>query len=165
MLIARGIIGAVLLFLGQELHFVFAGAMAGLIGFRLTPLLPPQWPGYYDYIFIGILALIAAAVPIIHERTGYFVSGFLAGAYILVEFYAPGVLTVPFFPFLLGGVIGSLFIGLFTHWALMLVSCLFGAYYVTDLFAISINVKILVTAGLFVIGALTQVIMWRMQKN
>lgn len=165
MLIARGIIGAVLLFLGQELQFVFAGAMAGLIGFRLLPLLPPHWPWYYSYIFIGILALIAAAVPMLHERVGYFVSGFLAGGYILVEYFAPGVQAVPWLPFLVGGVLGSLFIGLLTHWALILVSSLFGAYYATGLFALPINVKILLTAGLFVIGALTQVIMWRMQKN
>ncbi|RPJ27415.1 MAG: hypothetical protein EHM33_08155 [Chloroflexi bacterium] len=165
MLLAKGVLGAVLLFLGQELHFLFAAAMAALIGLRLTPLLPPQWPGLYDYVFVGILALIAAAIPLIHERVGYFVSGFLAGGYFLVEYYAPGVLTLPLFPFIFGGVIGSLIIGLFTHWGLMMVSCLIGVYFVTNLFTLSSTAKILVSAGLFVIGALTQVIIWRMQKD
>ena len=32
MLIVKGIIGAILLFLGRELNFLFAGAMAFLIG-------------------------------------------------------------------------------------------------------------------------------------
>jgi hypothetical protein len=165
MIIARGIMGAILLFLGQELHFFFAAAMAALIGFRLAPLLPAPWPGYYDYIFIGLLAVIAAAIPLIHERIGYFFSGFLAGGYFLVEFYAPGGFTLPLLPFLMGGMIGALLIGLLTHWGLMLASCMIGAYYVTGMFTLSSTAEILVTSGLFIIGALTQVIIWRMQKN
>jgi hypothetical protein len=38
MQIARGVIAGILLFLGRELNFLFAAAMAALIGFRLTPL-------------------------------------------------------------------------------------------------------------------------------
>lgn len=157
---AQAVIGGVLLFLGRELNFLFAAGMAILIGFRLTPGLPPQWPEYYDYIFVAILALIAAAIPLIHERTGYVVSGFLAGGFFLVEYFAPGVLKVPLVPFLIGGVIGALILGIFTEWALMIVSCLIGAYYVMNYFNLSPNARILVGSGLFIVGALTQVIIW-----
>src|SRR5512138_1670082 len=147
MQIAKGIIGGVLLFLGQELDFVFAASMAILIGFRLTPLLPPQWPTYYDYIFIGLLAVIATAVPVINERFGYFFSGFLAGGYFLVEYQTPGELVLPLVPFLVGAVAGALFIGLLTRWAMILASCLIGTYYVVNLFALAPTPKILVSAG------------------
>jgi hypothetical protein len=165
MQIVRGVIGGILLFLGRELNFLFAAAMAAFIGLRLTPLLPPQWPGWTDYALMVVLALIAAAVTLINERVGYFLSGFLAGSYFLVEYYEPGVLTLPLIPFLVGGVIGSIIIGIFTEWALMVVSCLIGAYYVTNLFRLSPTAEILVGSGLFIIGALTQVILMRMQKN
>ena len=165
MQIVRGAIAGILLFLGRELNFLFAAAMAALIGFRLTPLLPAQWPGWSDYAFVIGLALIAAGITIARERIGYFLSGFLVGGYVLVEYYAPGVLTLPMLPFLVGGVIGSLIIGIFTEWALMVVSCLFGAYYVTTLFTLSPTAEILVASGLFVLGALTQVIIMQMQKN
>ena len=165
MQIARAVIGGILLFLGRELNFLFAAAMAALIGFRLTPILPAQWPGYYDYIFIGLLAVIAAVVPLINERVGYFFSGFLAGGYFLVEYFAPGALTIPLLPFLVGGVIGSVILGVFTEWAMIIVSCLIGAYYVTNMFTLSPIAEILVGAGLFIIGALTQVIIMRMSKN
>src|SRR5436309_811849 len=144
MQVIRGVMGGILLFLGRELNFLFAAAMAALIGFRLTPLLPAQWPGWYDVIFIVILAITAAAIVIINERVGYFLSGFLAGGYFLVEYYAPGILTLPLLPFLIGGAIGSLIIGIFTEWALMIVSCLIGAYYVTNLFTLSPTAQILV---------------------
>jgi hypothetical protein len=165
MQVIRGVIAGVLLFLGRELNFLLAAAMAALIGLRLTPLLPAQWPGWADYAFMGALALIAAAITLRNERVGYFLSGFLAGGYFLIEYFEPGVLTVPWLLFLIGGVIGSVIIGIFTEWALMIVSCLIGAYYVTNLFTLSPTAEILVGSGLFIIGALTQVILMRMQKN
>jgi hypothetical protein len=165
MQIAKVIIGAVVLFLGRELHFLFAAAMATLIGFRLTPLLPSQWPAWYGYGFIALLALLAAVVPVINQRAGYFVSGFLAGGYLLVEYYAPGILTLPLLPFLVGGFVGSLILGIFTEWALMILSSVIGAYYVGSYFALPWTTQILVTSGLFVIGALTQVILWYMEKH
>ena len=165
MLILRGVMAGILLFLGRELNFLFAATMAAFIGLRLTPLLPAQWPWWSDYAFMAVLASIAASITFINERVGYFWSGFLAGGYFLIEYYEPNFLTVPLIPFVFGGVIGSLIIGIFKDWALMLVTCLMGAYYVTNLFRLPLNAQILVAAGLFIIGAITQVILMRMQKD
>ena len=85
MLIVRGVIGGIILFLGRELNFIFAGGMAALIGFRLTPKLPASLPGWADYAFIVALAVIAAGVVLANERVGFFLSGFLAGGYVLVK--------------------------------------------------------------------------------
>lgn len=165
MQVIRAVIGGIFLFLGRELNFFFAGALAGLIALRLTPLLPFQWPRWSHYVFIFGLAVIAAAVTMRWERFGYFLSGFLVGGYFLVEYYEPGVLTLPLLPFLIGGALGAIVIGVFTEWALMIVSCLVGAYYLTTLFVLSPDAEMLVGSGLFIIGALTQVVLWRMQKN
>jgi hypothetical protein len=165
MLIARGLIGGILLFLGRELNFLMAAAMAAFIGLRLTPFLPPQWPGWSDYAFILGLGAIAAWITIANERAGYFLSGFLVGASFLVEYYQPGVLTLPLLPFLVGGALGSIVLGVFTQWALMIISALVGAYYVTNIFTLDPTVEILVGSGLFIIGALTQVVLWWMQKD
>jgi hypothetical protein len=163
MQVIRAIIGGVFLFLGRELNFFFAAALAALIGLRLTPLLPQAWPGWSDYVLMSSLAIAAAILVIARERFGYFVSGFLVGSYFLVEYYEPGVLTLPLLPFLVGGGIGTIIIGVFTEWALMIVSCLLGAYFLTNLFVLSPIAEILVGSGLFIIGALTQVILMQMQ--
>lgn len=165
MQIVKGAIGGVLLLLGQELDFLFSAAIAVLIGLRLALLLPPHWPALYGYILIGVLALIAAMIPLINERVGYFLCGFLAGGYFLVEFLAPGVLTLPLVPFMIGAVIGSLIIGLLTKWAMIIASTLIGTYYVMNLFVLDPMTKMLVAAGLFIIGAITQVILMHMHKN
>lgn len=161
----RGIIGGVILFLGHELNFIFAAAMAALIGFRLTPLLPPQWPSWSDAAFMVTLAVIAAILTLLNERAGYFVSGFLAGGYLLVEYFAPNLLTLPLLPFFIGGVIGALVLGFLTEWALIIVSAAIGASYVLNLFRLSPTAEILVGAGLFIVGALVQVVAMQYQKH
>jgi hypothetical protein len=165
MLLIRGIIGGILLFLGRELNFLFAGAMAALIGFRLLPILPAQWPAWSDIAFIITLALIAALIVLLNERVGYFLSGFLAGGFFLVEYYAPNSVGLPWLPFVVGGVIGSLILGLLTEWALILVSAAIGAFYVLNLFRLNPTAEILIGAGLFILGALTQVIIMQAQKD
>jgi hypothetical protein len=163
--IVRGVIGGILLFLGHELNFLFAGAMAALLGFRLIPLLPSQWPGWVDYAFIIGLGVIAAAAVLLNERVGYFISGFLAGGLLLVEYYAPDTLTIPLLPFVVGGVIGALIIGIFTDWALILVTAAIGAAYILNLFILDPMLEILIGAGLFIVGALTQVVIMQSQKH
>ncbi len=165
MLIIRGIIGGIILFLGRELNFLFAGGMAALVAFRLTPKLPSSLPSWADYAFIIGMAVIVAAVVIANERAGYFISGFFAGGYILMERFEPGVLTFPVLPFLVGSVIGAVVIGFFTEWALIVITSLIGAIYATSLFTLGQTAETLVAGGLFVIGALTQVILMRMQKQ
>jgi hypothetical protein len=165
MLIARGVIGGILLFLGRELNFLLAAAMAALLSFRLLPFLPAQWPGWYDYVLILGLAIIAGAIPLRSPRLGYYVSGFIAGGAFLVEYSAPDGVTFLLVPFLVGGVLGSLILGVFTEWALIIISCLIGAYYITDMFALAYIPQMLVGSGLFIIGALTQAFMRRGEQD
>lgn len=165
MLIARGIIGGIFLLLGRELNFLFAAVMAAFLALRMTPQLPSGWPAWSHYAFILGLGALAAAITIIRERAGYFVSGFLVGAATLVEYSQPGVLTLPLLPFLLGGTAGSLLLGIFTEWALIVISCLVGVYSVMNMFTLHPTAEKLVGAGLFIIGALTQSILKRSQNN
>ena len=165
MLAARAVIGGIVLFLGRELNFLFAAAMAALLSFRLIPFLPREWPGWYDYVLMLGLAVIAGIIPIVNERLGYVVSGFIAGGTFLVEYVAPGDVILPVAPFLFGGILGAFTLGIFTDWALILISCLIGAYYLTSLFALAYIPKMLVGSGLFIIGALTQALMRRSQND
>lgn len=164
-IVLRGVIGATLLFLGRELNFLFAAAMAVLWSFRIAPRLPDAWPTWGLWALVIVLALVAAIIALINERVGYFLSGFLAGSFFLVEYFAPGAATVPVLPFIIGGVIGSFVLGLLTEWAMILVSSAIGAAYVLGLFRLNPTAEILVGAGLFVVGALTQVIIMQSQKH
>src|SRR5512140_2274240 len=108
MLVIRGIIGGVILFLGRELNFLFAGAMAFLIAVRLTPMLPSQWPNWTEWVFMVGLGVLAALLTFVDERGGFALSGFLAGGYVMAEWYTPDMLMIPVVQFIIGGVVGAL---------------------------------------------------------
>ncbi len=166
MITIRAILGGVFLFLGRELNFLFAGGMAALIAFRVLPLLPDAWPPWADYAFVIGLGAAAAAAPAINERFGYAVSGFLGGGYFMAEYFAPGVAAIPILHFAVGSVIGGVLMGIFTDWALMVISSIIGAFFVVDLFTFrSPELKTMASGGLFMAGALTQVIIRRMQQQ
>jgi hypothetical protein len=162
--IVRGVFGAILLFLGRELNFVFAGGFAVLFAFRVLPLLPADWPAWADPAFIIGLGLITAAVALVNTRVGYYVAGFLGGGYFLVEYFAPGGSNIPLIPFFVGSVIGAMIMGFFTEWALMIISSAVGAFFIVDLFILRREVEMMISGALFLIGALVQVILWRMQR-
>jgi len=165
MILVRGVLGAILAFLGRELNFLFAGGFAAMIALRVVPILPASWPSWGPLAFVALIAIIAGSIPFINERAGYVVSGFLAGGFFLADYYVPGFIAIPILPFLVGGAVGGLAMGFLTEWALMIVSSLVGAIYAMDLFTMSFALKLLLTGLLFLAGALTQVVMRRMQQK
>lgn len=164
MILIRGALGGILLFLGRELNFLFAGGFAAMIALRVVPLLPSSWPAWGDIAFIVVMAAIAAAIPAINELAGYVVSGILAGGFYLADYYVPGFIAIPILPFLVGGAVGGIVMGLLKEWSLMIVSSLVGAIYVMDLFTFRREIELMLTGLLFFAGALTQVLTWRAQK-
>jgi hypothetical protein len=164
MILIRGALGGILLFLGRELNFLFAGGFAAMIALRVVPLLPSSWPAWGDIAFIVGMTAIAAAIPAINERAGYVVSGILAGGFYLADYYVPGFIAIPILPFLVGGAVGGIVMGLLKEWSLMIVSSLVGAIYVMDLFTFRRDLELMLTGLLFFVGALTQVLVWRAQK-
>lgn len=165
MLVIRGIIGGIVLFLGRELNFLFAGAMAFLVAVRLTPMLPSQWPDWTEWAFMIGLGILAASLTFVDDRGGYIISGFLAGGYVAAEYYTPNMLVIPVMPFILGGIVGALILGIFTEWALIVLSSLIGGYYLTTMFRLAQTPRVLITAGLIIIGAVVQAIIMRQQKQ
>lgn len=161
----RGAAGVMILFLGRELSFLFSGALAAFIGFRLTPLLPTAWPVWSDTAFVIAIAVIAGTLTLINKDLGYYVSGFLIGGYVFAEIYAPNSLSVPLLPFFVGSVLGAVIIGLLTDWGMILVSTLIGTYLIYGVLPMVGTAKTLASAGIFVVGAITQVVLFQMQKH
>lgn len=161
----QGAAGVIILILGRELSFLFSAAMAAFLGYRLTPFLPSAWPSWSENAFVLGLAIIAAILTSLDKRAGYYVSGFLIGGYVFNELYAPNSLSVPVLPFLVGSVLGAVLIGLFTEWAMILVSTLIGTYIIYGILPLFGTAKTLASAGIFIVGALVQVILFQMQKH
>lgn len=161
----RGVAGVVILFLGRELSFLFSAALAAFLGTRLLPLLPAAWPAWGDLAFLATLAILAAVFTVINKDAGYYVCGFLVGGFALTEYFAPGVAAIPILPFIVGSVLGAVAIGLLREWGVILVSCLIGTYLIYGILPLFGIAKTLASAGIFIVGALAQVIFFQMQKH
>jgi len=161
----RGVAGVVILFLGRELSFLFSAALAAFLGTRLLPLLPATWPSWADLAFLAALAILAAVLTVINKDAGYYVCGFLVGGFALTEYFAPGVAAIPILPFIVGSVLGAVIIGLLGEWGIILVSCLIGTYLIYGVLPLFGIAKTLASAGIFIVGALAQVIIFQMQKH
>lgn len=158
--------GGAFLFLGRELNFLFAGGMTLLLAIRLTPLLPATLPSWAGLAFIIGMGILAAGIAIINARVGYVISGFVAGGFFLSDYYVPDFTgTPPILPFIVGSVIGAVIMGLLTEWAMIIVSSLVGAIFLTSLFTLGQTARTLLTAGLVIIGGVTQAFIMRMQKQ
>jgi hypothetical protein len=157
--------GVIILFLGREVSFLFSAAMAYFIGIRLTPYLPASWPAWGDLAFLAVIAVTAAALTLIDKRTGYYVCGFLIGGFVFNEIYAPGSLIIPILPFFVGSVLGAVIIGLSGEWGMIVVASLIGTYFIYGVLPLRGTAKTLVSAGVFVVGTLAQVILFQMQKH
>lgn len=164
--IIKGVMGGVMLFLGRELNFLFAGSVTALLATRLTPLLPSGLPAWGDTAFVIGMGILAAGIALINTRVGYFISGFVAGGYFLSDYYVPNFTGIPpILPFIVGSGAGALIMGLLTEWAMIIVSSVVGAIFLTSLFPLGQTARTLVTAGLVIIGAIVQVLIMRMQKQ
>jgi len=161
----RGIAGAMILFLGRELSFLFSAAMAAFLGARLTPLLPSTWPSWSATAFVITLAVLAAILTAINESAGFYVSGFLIGGYAFTEYFAPNSLSIPLLPFIVGSVLGAVIIGLLTDWSMIIVSTFIGTYLIYGILPWFGTARTLASAGIFIVGALAQVVIFQMQKH
>jgi len=161
----RGIAGAVILFLGRELSFLFSAVMAIFLGARITHLLPAAWPSWADLAFLAALAILAAALTLLNKDASYYICGFLIGGFVLSEYFAPGTATVPLLPFIIGSVLGAVSLGLLREWGMIVVSCLIGGYLIYGVLPLYGTAKTLAIAGIVVVGAIAQVIIFQMQKH
>lgn len=164
-MILRAVVGVITLFLGRELSFLFCGAMAALLGLRLTPFLPASWPFWGDYAFLAVLAIVAALLTRAHERAPFIIGGFLAGGFGASEYFAPGVQVIPLIPFILGSLVGATIVGILGEWGMIIVSSMVGVYLIYGVLPIFGMAKTLVSAAIFVVGVVAQAIMFQSQKH
>src|SRR5215813_1766120 len=101
------VVGALILFFGRRLFWLFVAAVGFWMGVELTPYLlqhPPPWLGIVVALFLG---LIGAALAFILQKVAIAVSGFLVGGYLVVAFLN----TAPqhaWIAFLIGGILGAI---------------------------------------------------------
>ena len=171
--IAKAVFGGMMLILGRDLDWLFSVGIGLLVGLKITALLQISSPLWMVLLTIIAVGAIGALPYIVYPESRYLVTGFLFGGYMLSEyannvfgaFLGKGISGSVWLIFLVGAVLGAIFLAVTKEWGLMLSSALIGAFLVADLF---INLPqltaTLIASGLFILGGIIQIVVMRTQQ-
>lgn len=162
------VIGALVLFLGRKLFWLFVAVIGFAAGLAIAARLfdvRPEWIALVLGIVLGVVGIVLA---IVLQRLAIGVAGFLAGAFIATSL--AGALGVErggllWLAAVAAGILGALLLSTLFDWALIGLSSLAGATLVIEALHPAPAIAWVGLAGLFVVGAAVQVSMMYREKH
>ena len=130
------VVGVLLLLLGRRLYWLFVGGIGFVVGLSLATGFTHRGPDG-TALLIGLGAgLLGIVLALVLQRLAIVVAGFLAGAWLGVEFVravgAP-IAGTPWIPALVGGVVGAILAAALFDAVLVILSSLVGAALLVEL--------------------------------
>ena len=130
------VVGVLLLLLGRRLYWLFVGGIGFIVGLSLATGFTHRRPDG-TALLIGLGAgLLGIVLALVLQRLAIVVAGFLAGAWLGVEFVravgAP-IAGTPWIPALVGGVVGAILAAALFDAVLVILSSLVGAALLAEL--------------------------------
>ena len=134
------VVGAILLFFGRRVFWLFVGAVGFLSGFELAEQLFGVEPGW-TAVVVGLLVGGAAAMlAMFFQLVAAGIAGFGVGFYAALELAGPGA---PAWLAALCGAAGSLLAVVLFGWALVVLSALAGAAALLDPFDLASGARLI----------------------
>jgi hypothetical protein len=128
MQIVNVVLGAILLFFGRTLYWVFVGIAGFLLGMMLADQYLQSQSEAVQFIAALCAGVLGALVAIFVQRLAFAIGGFFAGGYIALSIAAHlGANPDDTIWFVVGGVIGAIIAAMVMDWAIIVLSSLAGA--------------------------------------
>jgi MFS family permease len=149
--------GLLLLFLGRRLFWLFVGILGFFAGFALAERLFPGQSGMILLIIAVGCGLIGIFVALFLQHLAIAIAGFLAGGLFASTFLqSAGWHVAPYFPFIIGGIIGAILLSLVFDWALILLSSITGATFIMESLPIEPQYRVAAFVVLLILGIFVQ---------
>ena len=154
------LIGLVLLFAGRRLFWLFLACVGFASGYHYAQQI---W-AIHSPVPVMILAIavgaLGAIIAILFQKAAIVLAGFAAGGYIVLivldqfaGFRAPTV----WLPYIIGGIIGAIFMFLVFDWALIFLSTLTGATLIVQRLAFNPWIEFALFLAMVIAGTAFQV--------
>jgi hypothetical protein len=158
------IVGALLLFFGRRLFWLFVAGAGFVIGMQLTPVLLPHQTEVVVFAVAIFLGISGALIAILFQELAIAVAGFLFGANlcsILFHQYFAGPEAASLFWIAvgIGGILGAVLMVGFFDWILILFSSLQGAHFILSVSTLPRISAVWVFVALTLLGILVQAAM------
>ncbi|MEP6672833.1 MAG: DUF4203 domain-containing protein [Chthoniobacter sp.] len=163
--ILSAIVGAVLLFFGERLYWLFVGGIGFVVGMDLAArglAGQPEWIILLAAVLVGI---VGAVLAIFFQRLAIGLAGFMAGGYlalaVLTNLTGSATGQASMIAFVIGGIVVAVLVVALLDWALIVISALVGAAMISQRAVHDALWRTVTFAVLFVAGVLVQAAMLR----
>jgi hypothetical protein len=130
MFILKILVGIAVLALGRKLFWLFVGGVGFVSGAFLAARILSEQPAWVTLVIALGAGVLGALLALFIQRLAVGLAAFLAGGYVAANVLALGNWSpeVPaWLLYVVGGILGSVLVGVLFDWALIVVSCLVGS--------------------------------------
>lgn len=152
------ILGVVLLLLGRKLFWLFVALAGFYVGFEVARAVLADQPQWLTWLAAAAAGLIGAILAMLFQRVAFALGGLYAGGYLALlaaERFLPGAFGLG--AFVAGAVAGAIAAVLIMDWAIIALSCMFGAALVVSSLGLGDIGSVLAFAALVATGIIVQV--------
>jgi len=154
------LIGLILLFGGRKLFWLFVACIGFVSGYHYVQQI---W-GIHSPVLLLVLSIVAGAlgaiIAIFFQKAAIIVAGFAAGGNITLNFFDQFIgasAQMMWLPYIIGGIIGAIFLWFVFDPALILLSALAGAGLIVQVLLFKPWVEIILFFALIIAGMIFQV--------
>jgi hypothetical protein len=158
------VLGIALLLFGRRLFWLFVAVAGFIAGLTFATQYMRGQPELVILLIAIIAGIIGAFLGIVLEGVAILIAGFLAGGYLATTLVASLGLTLSagfWVIYIIGGIVGLLFVVALFDWAIIFLSALLGADIIMPFLSIPTSIYWLVFLVLLLIGILVQAGYWR----
>jgi hypothetical protein len=164
----KGILGAVLLFFGRRLFWLFVGAVGFVAGLELGNFIFPNQPETTHLIVAVVFGIVGVLLAFFLQKIAVMLAGLIVGGlFVWGLLNVIGQQTHPqaWLFILIGAVIGAALVAGVFNWALMILSAVGGALLITQAVHLTQILSGLVFLGLLLVGFTFQARSYRRVKR
>jgi hypothetical protein len=162
--IISALIGAVILFFGRKLFWLFVAAVGFAAGVEVAPHLLSEPSPMLALTFALVLGFVGALFALFLQKIAVGVVGFLVGGRLAIAIVAAFFLNYAHYDvitFLVGGIVGAILLLALCDWALIFFSSVAGAHLIQDAVQLPANGSVILLVALTVLGVVVQASMMR----
>ncbi len=166
--IASILIGALVLFFGRKLFWLFVAALGFAVGLQLAPYLsqnPPLWLSLVLSVGLGLLGVLLA---LLLQKLAIGIAGFVVGGRLATGLAAAFLANSAHYSaitFVIGGILGAILLLALFDWALIIFSSIEGARLITDALHLPSTGTTILLVVLTIFGIAVQAAMFRRRRS
>lgn len=150
--------GAVILFFGRRLFWLFVAVVGFLFGLQFGADIMVGADRWVVLLVAVVIGLVGALLAVLLQRIAIIVAGAIAGGLFLMHLAAAGGLneTLEIVAFIAGAIIAGILAAVLFEWALIVLSAITGATLIAGVFALAPALIFLIALVLCILGILFQ---------